>query len=284
MPNNSRKNRTLRPIEQRTIRLHYISFYMRQKIVAGNWKMNKTMPEAIELTASLHDELANIALPAHVKIVLCPPLLYLEKIKNILRLLDNSTIGIGAQNCHQADSGAYTGEVSAAMLVSVETQYVILGHSERRTYFGEDNALLNAKTLAALRQGLKVIFCCGENLSEREAEQHTAVVNQQLREGLFELNPEQWQQIIIAYEPVWAIGTGKTATPQQAQAMHNHIRQLIAAQYGNDLAQQTPILYGGSCNAANADELFSCPDIDGGLIGGASLKAKDFTAIIQALC
>jgi triosephosphate isomerase len=256
---------------------------MRQKIVAGNWKMNKTLPEAIELVNNLHETIAAISLPAHVDVVLCPPFPYLAKLNDLLLLLGNDKIGVGAQNCHQAESGAYTGEVSAAMLSSLGAKYVIIGHSERRSYNAESHELLRQKTDIALKNGLQVIFCCGENLQQREADEHFDLVSAQLRDSLFHLEAAQWEQIIVAYEPVWAIGTGKTATPQQAQAMHAHIRQFIAQQYSPELANQTTILYGGSCNAANADELFACPDIDGGLIGGASLKAKDFAAIVAAI-
>lgn len=256
---------------------------MRQKIVAGNWKMNKTLPEATQLTVELHESLGETPLPPHLQVVLCPPALYLEKIKSLLALLRADHLAVGAQNCHQAANGAYTGEIAADMIASVGAQYVIIGHSERRAYYAETNDLLRDKTIAALKAGLRVIFCCGENLDEREANRHTQVVAQQLRESLFDLEAAQWQHIAIAYEPVWAIGTGKTASPDQAQAMHQFIRQLIGEQYGNAVAEQTTLLYGGSCNAANADELFACPDIDGGLIGGASLKAKDFSTIIRAM-
>ncbi len=255
---------------------------MRQKIVAGNWKMNKSISDAIQLINDLHESLSDLVLPAHLHVVICPPALYIEKIRAILSLLENNDMTIGAQNCHQAENGAYTGEISAAMLASVKAEYVIVGHSERRAYYAETNALLRDKTLAVLQQGLTVIFCCGENLQERESNRQTEVVAQQLRESLFQLTAEQWQNVVVAYEPVWAIGTGKTATPSQAQTMHGFIRQLIETHYGSDIAQAVPILYGGSCNAANADELFACPDIDGGLIGGASLKAKDFVAIVRA--
>jgi len=252
---------------------------MRKKIVAGNWKMNKTFEEAQALASEVvnmvKDEVNNDAL-----VVLCPSFPYLPAISKAVA--GSANIHVGAQNCHQQASGAYTGEVSAPMLASVGVEYVILGHSERRQYFQEDNQLLEAKVKAVLNQGLKPIFCIGESLEEREQDQTFAVLETQLKEGLFHLSNEEFEQVVIAYEPIWAIGTGKTASSQQAQEVHAFIREQIARAYDAAAAQETTILYGGSCNPANARELFACPDIDGGLIGGASLKSRDFVDIIKS--
>lgn len=256
---------------------------MRKKIIAGNWKMNKTLSDAQSLLIALNEELKTVVLPPDVDVYICPPFPYLEKLQQTLRLLDNTTLKVGAQNCHYEDWGAFTGEVSAAMLKSLDIQRVIIGHSERRQYFNETDEVVKAKTQAALNHQLQVIFCCGENLEQREANKHFQVVAAQLQNALFHLSSEQFAHIIIAYEPVWAIGTGKTATPEQAQEMHTYIRQLLAEKYGTILADETTILYGGSCNAANAHELFANADVDGGLIGGASLKTTDFVAIIKAI-
>lgn len=252
---------------------------MRKKIVAGNWKMNKTFEEAQALASEVvnmvKDEVSNDALA-----VLCPSFPYLPAVSKAVA--GSANIHLGAQNCHQQASGAYTGEVSAPMLASVGVEYVILGHSERRQYFQEDNQLLEAKVKAVLNQGLKPIFCIGESLEEREQDQTFAVLETQLKEGLFHLSNEEFAQVVIAYEPIWAIGTGKTASSQQAQEVHAFIREQIARAYDAAAAQETTILYGGSCNPANARELFACPDIDGGLIGGASLKSRDFVDIIKS--
>jgi triosephosphate isomerase len=252
---------------------------MRKKIVAGNWKMNKTFEEAQALASEVvnmvKDEVNNEALA-----VLCPPFPYLAAISKAVA--GSGNIHIGAQNCHQKESGAYTGEVSAAMLQSVGVEYVILGHSERRQYFHEDNQLLEAKVKAVLQQGLKPIFCIGESLEEREQDLTFSVLETQLKEGLFHLSNEEFAPVVIAYEPIWAIGTGKTASSQQAQEVHAFIREQIARAYDAAAAQETTILYGGSCNPGNARELFACPDIDGGLIGGASLKSRDFVDIIKS--
>ncbi|HKK76573.1 MAG TPA: triose-phosphate isomerase [Saprospiraceae bacterium] len=246
----------------------------RQKIVAGNWKMNKNLDEGIALAEAL----AKGNLPAEVEVIMCTPYIHLNSVANITK--DITNLNLGAQNCHQEESGAYTGEISAGMLASIEgLTYVVLGHSERRAYFGEDNALLAKKTDAALAAGLRPIFCCGEPLEVREADKHVALVSEQLTEGLFHLPAEDFSKIVIAYEPVWAIGTGVTASPQQAQDMHKEIRNLIAGKYGAEVADNTSILYGGSVKPNNAEELFSQPDVDGGLVGGASLKADDFLAI-----
>jgi len=253
---------------------------MRTKIVAGNWKMNPNRETAVALVKSIADLYAASAKDIRSTIVICPPFLYLSECKDLLK--STPLLHLGAQNCHTETKGAYTGEISAEMLASVGAEYIIIGHSERRLYFGEDAQFLNGKVKACLSAGLTPIFCCGESLKEREAKNHFEVVESQIKEALFGMSPVDFPKIILAYEPVWAIGTGLTATPEQAQEMHHFIRNLIGQQYGTDLAEKVAILYGGSCNAANANELFSQPDVDGGLIGGASLKAADFLAIINA--
>lgn len=253
---------------------------MRQKIVAGNWKMNKTLEEgnalASEIAAMVGDEVRG-----NVKVIFCVPFPYLLPIKNLLG--SNQRIAVGAQNSSEHESGAYTGEVSCAMLKSVGIPYVILGHSERRQYFGENGKLLAKKVDTALKHGLTPIFCCGEPLEVREKGEHEKLVKQQVEESLFHLDNAAIQKIVIAYEPVWAIGTGKTATSQQAQDMHAVIRKQLAAKFGQSVADNISILYGGSVNAANAKELFSCPDVDGGLVGGASLKPREFTDVIKSV-
>ncbi len=250
---------------------------MRTKIVAGNWKMNKTLDEANALTKEVIS-LAASELKGNAKIILCVPFPYLVPTK---AQLGNSAVQVGAQNCSEHDSGAYTGEVSATMLKSMNIPYVILGHSERRQYFGEDGKLLAMKVDKALANGITPIFCCGEPLEIREKGTHEALIRKQVEEGLFHLSPDAIRKIIIAYEPVWAIGTGKTASTQQAQDMHLVIRKQLAAKYGEFVADAIPILYGGSVKPDNAKELFSCPDVDGGLVGGASLKARDFMDIVK---
>lgn len=249
----------------------------REAIVAGNWKMNKNYPEGRELAKKIVELLQ----PSEVKVILCPPFIHLNQIGNIINGISN--LSLGGQNCHQEQSGAYTGEVSAGMLRSVGADYVILGHSERREYFDESDGLLAQKTDQALSSGLKPIFCCGEKLDVREAGEQEKVVAHQLKEGLFHLEAAQLKQVVIAYEPVWAIGTGETATPDQAQDMHRFIRDLIAENYGQEVAGSIPILYGGSVKPNNAAEIFSKADVDGGLIGGASLKTEDFIAIVNAM-
>ncbi|HMP98274.1 MAG TPA: triose-phosphate isomerase [Cyclobacteriaceae bacterium] len=253
---------------------------MRKKIAAGNWKMNKTLEEAQALTSEImgmvQDEVNN-----HAEIILCVPYPYLQTLKNLLG--NDARIKLGAQDCSEHAWGAYTGEVSAKMLAAMQIPYVIIGHSERRQYHHESNDLLARKTDAALAAQLIPIFCCGEPLEVREANKHEALVKQQIEEGLFHLDAAQLQKVVIAYEPVWAIGTGKTATSQQAQEMHEVIRKHISAKYGNELAESISILYGGSVKPDNAKELFSCQDVDGGLVGGASLKSRDFTDIIKAI-
>jgi triosephosphate isomerase len=251
---------------------------MRKKIVAGNWKMNLDYTEGL----SLFSEVINMVkdeITGSQEAVVCSPFIHLYSLAQLAKGYDK--VAIGAQNAHQAESGAYTGEISAKMLKSIGVGYVILGHSERRQYFGETNELLAKKTDTVLKNDLKPIFCIGETLQEREAGQHFAIIKSQMEEGVFHLDEEQFENLVIAYEPVWAIGTGKTASSQQAQEIHAFIRIEIAARYGQEIAANTTILYGGSCNPKNAHELFSQPDIDGGLIGGASLKSRDFVDILK---
>jgi triosephosphate isomerase len=250
---------------------------MRQNIVAGNWKMNKTLQEGIELAKEVSTLVAGIE--PKCKVVLGTPFVHITE---VVKIVDGKKIGVAAQNCADKASGAYTGETAASMIASTGATYVILGHSERRAYYGETNASLKEKVDLALANNLTPIFCIGEVLSERETNVHFEVVKTQIEESLFHLNKEDFSKIVLAYEPVWAIGTGKTASPAQAQEMHAFIRQTLASKFGNEVANNTSILYGGSCNAANAAELFANPDVDGGLIGGASLKAQDFFAIITA--
>lgn len=251
---------------------------MRKKIVAGNWKMNNDYEEGLSLFSEIvnmvHDEVTG---KQHV--VVCSPFIHLHSLVQLAK--GYSKISVGAQNAHQAESGAYTGEVSAKMVHSTGAEYVILGHSERRQYFGETNELLAKKVDTALKNSLKPIFCIGETLQEREAKQHFDVIKKQLEEGVFHLDATQFGQLVLAYEPVWAIGTGVTATSAQAQEVHAFIRKEIAAKYSQEVADNTTILYGGSCNPKNAGELFAQPDIDGGLIGGASLKSRDFLDIVK---
>ena len=252
---------------------------MRKHIVAGNWKMNLTFTEADELLDDLMSELEKVELPRDTQVIVCPPFPYLEMASDYA---NDSYFMVGAQNVSDQEKGAYTGEVSAAMLESCEIDYCIVGHSERRAYYGETDALVAAKVNQLLAHGLKPIVCVGEVLEEREAGRQLDVVKKQVEGGLFHLSAEQMQQVVIAYEPVWAIGTGKTATPDQAQEIHAHIRSLLAAKYGQAVADEVSILYGGSCKPSNAKELFAKPDIDGGLIGGASLKAEDFMGIVRS--
>ena len=251
---------------------------MRRKIVAGNWKMNKSFQDAEELIAEIADKLETMD-TGHQDVILCPPYVYLEMATDIA---EESVFSVGAQNLNENDSGAFTGEISGPMLTSLEVEYCIIGHSERRKFFGEDHVLLAKKVDAALKNDLRPIFCCGEVLPEREAERHFEVVKKQLDESLFHLSSAQFRQVVIAYEPVWAIGTGVNATPAQAQEMHAYIRNLIGLKYDETLASETSILYGGSCNSQNARELFSQPDVDGGLIGGASLNADEFLKIVTS--
>ena len=241
--------------------------------------MNKTFGEADDLLNDIMTKLESTTLDANTQLIVCPPFPYLEMTSDYS---DDSYFMVGAQNVSDQEVGAYTGEVSAAMLESLEIDYCIVGHSERRAYYHETNEIVARKVDQLLKHGLKPIVCCGEVLEEREAKKQFEVVKQQITEGLFHLTPEQFGEIIVAYEPVWAIGTGKTATPEQAQEMHAFIRSLIAEKYGNEVAEETSILYGGSCKPSNAKELFANKDVDGGLIGGASLKADDFIGIATA--
>ena len=252
---------------------------MRKHIVAGNWKMNKTFEEAEELIDNLMTALEQTELDKNTLMVLCPPFPYLEMCSEYS---EDSYFMPGAQNVSDQESGAYTGEVSAAMLQSLDIAYCIVGHSERRAYYGETDAIVAAKVNQLLAHDIRPIGCCGEVLAEREAGKQLEVVERQIRDGLFHLTAEQMGEIVIAYEPVWAIGTGKTATPEQAQEIHAHIRNLVKKQYGDKVADNLSILYGGSCKPSNAREIFAQPDVDGGLIGGAALKADDFMAIATA--
>jgi triosephosphate isomerase (TIM) len=248
---------------------------MRKKIVAGNWKMNKTLQEGIELAKTVNRQVEDNG----VIIILCTPFIHLTEVRNALT---KDSLYLGAQNCADEPSGAYTGEVSAAMIKSAGADYVIIGHSERRSYYHEDGALLNKKVKLALQNDLIPIFCCGEVLQERQSGIHMQVVKTQIEQGLFDLPEEEFGKVVIAYEPVWAIGTGVTASSAQAQEMHKLIREFVAEKYGNQVAGNMSILYGGSCKPSNAGELFSNPDVDGGLIGGASLVAADFMGIVNA--
>jgi triosephosphate isomerase (TIM) len=252
---------------------------MRKKIVAGNWKMNMNLEDGLTFARSVN-QYFNDNPSQKAEVILCTPFIHLAGVSGIVK---NGQVELGAQNCSSEASGAYTGEVSAAMVKSTGAQYVIIGHSERRTYYHENDSLLNKKTIVAIGSGLKVIFCCGEVKDERESGKHFEVVRRQLVDGLFSLPAADMGKIVIAYEPVWAIGTGLTATPDQAQEMHHFIRGLVKEKYGKDCAEQMTVLYGGSCKPSNAAEIFSKPDVDGGLIGGASLKKEDFVAIVEAV-
>ena len=248
---------------------------MRKKLVAGNWKMNKNLQEGVTLV----ENLVSVVNQPNCEVVICTPFTHLATVAPMLK---DSPIKLGAQNCSDMPSGAYTGEISAEMIKSTGADYVILGHSERRQYYHETGEVLRDKVNQALANGLEVLYCVGETLREREANKQNEVVKKELEESVFHLDDEQFKNIIIAYEPIWAIGTGKTATAEQAEDIHAFIRSCIAECYGKTVANDTTILYGGSCKASNAPELFSKPDIDGGLIGGASLKAEDFKGIIDA--
>ncbi|WP_278818367.1 BT_3928 family protein [Leyella stercorea] len=250
---------------------------MRKKIVAGNWKMNLNLQDGVALAKEINEAL--VADKPNCDVVICTPFIHLASVAGVL---DSTVVGLGAENCADKAKGAYTGEVSAEMVKSTGAQYVILGHSERRQYYGETAEILKEKVDLALANGLKILFCCGETLEEREAEKQNEVVKAELEGSVFHLDAEAWKNIIIAYEPIWAIGTGKTATSDQAEEMLAYIRSTVAEKYGAEAAEETSILYGGSCKASNAPELFSKPNIDGGLIGGASLKCADFKGIIDA--
>lgn len=251
---------------------------MRKNIVAGNWKMNNNYQEGMDLAFEI-SKLVNALPSRNADVILGVPYMLLNDVSSVANA---EGIAVASQNVAAWEKGAYTGEVSAIMIKSTGAEYVILGHSERRKYFGEDEAVLRDKIALSLQNELKPIYCCGEVKEEREAGNHFEVVEKQINEGLFNLSAEDFSKVVIAYEPVWAIGTGLTASPEQAQEMHAHIRKLLAGKYGEEAAENTTLLYGGSCNAGNAKELFANPDVDGGLIGGASLKAEDFIQIITA--
>jgi triosephosphate isomerase len=250
---------------------------MRHKIVAGNWKMNKNAEETEDLLNALINQLPN---DKEVEIIVAPTFVNLA---SAVDHVEFTNIVVAAQNMHQSENGAYTGEISADMLKSIGVNTVILGHSERRSVFHETDAIIAQKVDKALQHQMRVIFCFGEELKDRQSKQHFNVVENQMRDGLFHLNEGAWESIVLAYEPVWAIGTGETASPEQAQEMHEFIRETIRKAYGSDVAENISILYGGSVKPDNAKEIFSKPDVDGGLIGGAALKSEDFAAIVNAI-
>lgn len=252
---------------------------MRKKIVAGNWKMHTCIQEGSALATNINKLVKKEVSKEATGVIIAPPLTHLSVVN---QLIDTKRICLAAQNCSSEPKGAFTGEVSAKMLSSFGVKAVILGHSERRAYFGETNETLLKKVNLVIENEMRPIFCCGEKLEEREAGNFFGVVKEQIENGVFNLSKEDFEKVIIAYEPVWAIGTGKTASSDQAQEIHAYIRNLISEKFGNDIANNTTILYGGSCKPSNAEELFSKPDVDGGLIGGASLNAEDFIAIINA--
>lgn len=252
---------------------------MRKKIVAGNWKMNKTLDEALALTSELVNMIKD-EVNSDVQVILCTPSLYLTTLKSYVE--NSPLVALGAQNCYEKASGAFTGEISAPMIKSIGIEYVIIGHSERRQYFGESNAQLAEKVNISLENGLVPLFCCGESLQQRQNEDFIGFVKNQIEESLFHLSAEDFGKVVIAYEPIWAIGTGLTASSEQAQDMHAALRAHVASKYGQEVADNTSILYGGSVSSANAEELFACPDVDGGLVGGASLKSREFVNIIKA--
>ena len=257
---------------------NYITYIdMRKKIVAGNWKMNTTVPEGIELAKAVVNGANEV--PTEVKLIIATPFTHLYPVADVVK---GTRVSLSAENCADKEKGAYTGEVSAAMLESVHCEYTILGHSERRQYYGETDEKLVEKTKLALAHGLGVILCVGETLEEREAGKHFDVVKAQILNVLSHFSAEDMKKIIVAYEPVWAIGTGKTATAEQAEEIHAFIRNVLSEQFGKEVAEETSILYGGSCKPSNAKELFAKEDIDGGLIGGAALKAEDFLSIAKS--
>lgn len=252
---------------------------MRSKIVAGNWKMNKTCQESKILVDELKKAIKDVKLD-NTRVIIAPPFTSLQKTSKKTK---DTVIEVAAQNMCSEESGAYTGEISAEMIKGVHVDTVILGHSERREYFGDTDELLAKKVDTALKNGLEVIFCFGEVLEERKSNNHFKVVEEQIKKALFHLNSEDWKHIVLAYEPVWAIGTGETASPEQAQEMHAFVRELVAKRYISDVAEEVSILYGGSVKPGNAKEIFSKNDVDGGLIGGAALNADDFMAIVKAI-
>ena len=250
---------------------------MRKKIVAGNWKMHKNAEQTEDL---LNELIAKIPTDTEATVIVAPTFVNLASAVDHLQF---TNIDVAAQNVHQAESGAFTGEISADMLKSVGVDIVILGHSERRAIFNETDALIASKVNTALEHDMTVIFCFGEELKDRQSKNHFNVVENQLKDGLFQIEAKDWEHIVLAYEPVWAIGTGETASPEQAQEMHEFIRETVRKTYGNDVAENVSILYGGSVKPENAKEIFSKPDVDGGLIGGAALKSDDFVAIVNAI-
>ena len=250
---------------------------MRKKIIAGNWKMHKNAEQTEDL---LNELIAKIPTDTKAQVIVAPTFVNLA---SAVDHLEFTNIDVAAQNVHQAEGGAFTGEISADMLKSVGVDIVILGHSERRAYFHETDALIASKVNTALEHDMMVIFCFGEELKDRQSKNHFNVVEYQLRDGLFHIQPKDWDSIVLAYEPVWAIGTGETASPEQVQEMNEFIRETVRKVYGNKIADNVSILYGGSVKPDNAKEIFSKPDVDGGLIGGAALKADDFVAIINAI-
>ncbi|MBO7608628.1 MAG: triose-phosphate isomerase [Muribaculaceae bacterium] len=251
---------------------------MRKNIVAGNWKMNTTVPEGVQLAKEVKDAVAQVA-DLKCDVVVGVPFTHLTAVKSVL---EGGKVLLSAENCADHEKGAYTGEVSAPMVASTGADYAILGHSERRGYYNETIEMLKTKVDLALAAGLKVIFCCGESLDERKSGMYFEIIKEEIMGSLFHLDADAFANIVIAYEPIWAIGTGETATADQAEEIHAFIRKLIADKYGAQVADDTTILYGGSCKPSNAAELFAKPDIDGGLIGGASLKAADFLGIVTA--
>lgn len=255
---------------------------MRKKIVAGNWKMNLSIAEGVQLVKNIINEMPS--LQGHQEVVFCTPFTHLSSVANELNQNANIQVKLGAQNCNDHASGAYTGEISSSMLQEIGVSHVIIGHSERRQLFHESNAFLKSKVDTLVASKMQILFCCGEPLEIREANGQNEYVANQLQESLFDLSAQDFlNQITIAYEPIWAIGTGVTASTAQAQEMHAFIRNLISQQYSESVASEISILYGGSCNAQNASELFANEDVDGGLIGGAALKAETFLPIIKAL-
>ena len=252
---------------------------MRKKIVAGNWKMNKTMDEAMILVSEVV-HMVKDEVDTNVQVIIAPPALYLTTLQKHTEPVAN--MGIAAQNCSNKASGAYTGELSASMLKSIGVTHVLVGHSERRQYFNENNQQLAEKVNIVLENNMTPIFCCGESLEQRQADGFFEFVASQLTDSLFHLSVEDFGKVVIAYEPIWAIGTGLTASSQQAQDMHAYLRVHLASKYGKEIADNTSILYGGSCNEKNAEEIFAQPDVDGGLIGGASLKSREFTNIAKS--
>ncbi len=252
---------------------------MRKNIVAGNWKMNKTLQEGIQLSSEIVNMVKDEVLD-DVTVVLAPPFIHLTEVERLVS--DSEKVFMAAQNCSDKPSGAFTGEISPKMIKSTGASHVIIGHSERRGHFSETNSQLANKVDIALENDLTPIFCCGEPLEIRQKSQHFEFVANQLTESLFHLSPGQFERIVLAYEPIWAIGTGETATSEQAQEMHAHLRNHLESKFGSTLADSRSILYGGSCKPSNAEELFACPDVDGGLIGGAALNAKDFIDIIKS--